>query len=274
VLDLGAGTGIWAVAAARLGAREVVAVEREALLCPVIEDLARENGVADRVRVVCGDARRVRLARVFDLVVSETVGSEAIDEGIVHLLSRARHRFLAKGGALVPDSLALWGAPAAPFEPREPSRSILSARGLAALTVHVPRQLSTHLMRPLAPARELLRVDLRRADPRQPLPLGRARFRLADGSAVGGLGLWVRMGLAPGVSLSTLDCPSWFPVFLPTEPLPAGAGRLDLELDWNPDRRRWRLEFRSDHGPACVLDHSPLFAWGALRPRPPARGSR
>ena len=49
VLDLGAGTGVWAVTAARLGARRVVAVEREAVLVPVIEALAREAGVQDKV---------------------------------------------------------------------------------------------------------------------------------------------------------------------------------------------------------------------------------
>ena len=69
VLDLGAGTGVWAVTAARLGARRVVAVEREAVLVPVIEAFAREAGVQDRVEVVRADARRVRLRREFDVVV-------------------------------------------------------------------------------------------------------------------------------------------------------------------------------------------------------------
>jgi len=271
VLDLGAGTGIWAVTAARLGAREVVAVEREALLCPVIEDLARENGVADRVRVVCGDARRVRLPRVFDVVVSETVGSEAIDEGIIEVLWRARERFLAPGGALVPEPLALWGAPAAPFEPRRPSPAILAAESVASLTVNAPRTVSPHRLLTLAPPRELLRVDLRSALPRVPLPVARTRYRLLDGRAMGGLGLWVRMGLAPGASLSTRTGTSWFPVFLPAEPLPRGPGRLDVEIDWNPARRRWRFEFQPDHGKGRVLDYTPLFAWGRLGPRAPSR---
>src|SRR5882762_10779503 len=74
VLDIGSGTGIWAVAAAMLGARKVVAVEEEPLLAGVIKDLASENGVADRVEVVQGDSRRLDLAREFDLVISETVG--------------------------------------------------------------------------------------------------------------------------------------------------------------------------------------------------------
>src|SRR5689334_7099854 len=58
VLDLGAGTGVWAVTAAKLGAARVVALERDTILAPIIEELARENGVADRVEVVTARARR------------------------------------------------------------------------------------------------------------------------------------------------------------------------------------------------------------------------
>ena len=111
VLDLGAGCGVWAVAAARLGARRVVAVEREAVLVPVIEALAREAGVADRVEVVRGDARRVRLRREFDVVVGELVGNEGFDEGLVPIFERARTRFLRPGGALVPEWVSLAAAP-------------------------------------------------------------------------------------------------------------------------------------------------------------------
>jgi type II protein arginine methyltransferase len=110
VLDLGAGTGVWAVAAARLGAGRVVAVEREAVLVPVIEALARESGVGDRVEVVRADARRVRLPRVFDVVVSEMVGNEGFEEGPA-VLERAARASCGAGGALVPEWVALAAAP-------------------------------------------------------------------------------------------------------------------------------------------------------------------
>jgi SAM-dependent methyltransferase len=94
VLDLGSGSGIWAISAARLGAR-VVALEREPLLIPLIERLARENGVGDRVRAMCGDSRRFEAGRDFDLIVSETIGYLGFDEDIVPILSDARTRLLA-----------------------------------------------------------------------------------------------------------------------------------------------------------------------------------
>ncbi len=266
VLDLGAGTGVWAVAAARLGARRVVAVEREAVLVPVIEALARESGVADRVEVVRADARRVRLPRVFDVVVSEMVGNEAFEEGLLPVLGRARTRFLSRGGALVPEWVALAAAPVRPPLALGLTPPFLPAASVAALTAHVPRNLHATELRALAPGRELLRIDLREARAGEPLPLARARFRVSDGRSVGGIAVWVVMGLAPGVRLSTRGGTHWLPTFLPVEPLPAGPGQLEVEIDWNSARRRWSCRFEGDGGARDTAAHSPLFAWGALLP--------
>ncbi len=50
--DVGAGSGILAVTAARLGAGEVVAVELDPWACAAARENAERNGVSDRVRVV------------------------------------------------------------------------------------------------------------------------------------------------------------------------------------------------------------------------------
>jgi SAM-dependent methyltransferase len=266
VLDLGSGTGVWAVAAARLGARRVVAVEREAVLVPVLEALARESGVGDRVEVLRADARRVRLPRAFDVVIAEMVGNEAFEEGLLAVLERARTCFLRRGGSLVPEWVALAAAPVEPPLPLGLSPPLLPAASVASLTAHVPRSLHPSELRALAPGRELLRVDLRTARAGEPLPLGRARFRVADGRSVGGIAVWVVMGLAPGVRLSTRGGTHWLPTLLPLDGLPAGPGRLEVEVDWNPGRRRWSCRFEGERGARHAASHSPLFAWGAVRP--------
>jgi predicted RNA methylase len=263
VIDIGAGTGIWAVAAARLGARRVVAVEREALLVPVIRRLAQENGVADRVEVVRTDARRLDLPREFDVVVSEMVGNQAFDEGIVALFARARERFLRPGGALIPERIALR---ASPVEVEALAPIGLRAASFDELAVHAPRIVDPARVRVLARSKELLRVDLRRALPGQPLPLARARFSLRDGRAVSGLSVWVDVELAPGVTLSTRAGTHWVPTLLPIEPLPRGRGILEVEVDWNPRRRRWRAHFEGPSSHSAELEYSPLFAWGSVRP--------
>jgi len=265
VLDLGAGTGVWAVTAARLGARRVVAVEREAVLVPVIEALAREAGVQDKVEVVRADARRVRLRREFDVVVGELVGNEAFEEGLVPVFERARTRFLRPGGVLLPEWVSLVAAPVvAPLRlgltpPFVPSASV------ASLTVHIPRNLHPAELRPLAPGRELFRIDLATARAGESLPTARARFRVRDGRAVGGIAVWVVLGLAPRVTLATRAGTHWLPTLLPVEPQPAGPGRLEVEIDWNAARRRWSTRFTSAGGRSHAAHYSPLFAWGSVK---------
>jgi ribosomal protein L11 methyltransferase len=56
VLDLGSGSGILAIAAARLGARQAIGIEVDEEAVPVAVRNAAINGVADRVRFVAGDA--------------------------------------------------------------------------------------------------------------------------------------------------------------------------------------------------------------------------
>jgi ribosomal protein L11 methyltransferase len=52
VLDVGAGSGILAIAAALLGAAEVVALESDALACEALDENLGRNGVDDRVHRV------------------------------------------------------------------------------------------------------------------------------------------------------------------------------------------------------------------------------
>src|SRR6202158_3507628 len=98
VLDIGSGTGVWAVAAAKLGARRVVAIEAEPLLIGLIKQIARDNGVASKVEVVQGDSRQIQLGQEFDIVISETIGHLVFDEPIVPIMIDARKRFLKPGG--------------------------------------------------------------------------------------------------------------------------------------------------------------------------------
>lgn len=56
MLDVGTGSGVLAIAGALLGARKVVAVDRDALACAAARQNAALNHVADRIQVLCSEA--------------------------------------------------------------------------------------------------------------------------------------------------------------------------------------------------------------------------
>lgn len=71
VLDLGSGSGILTIAAAKLGARRATGIEIDPDALPVAEKNAARNGVTDRVAFLLGDARALApLLGPVELVVS------------------------------------------------------------------------------------------------------------------------------------------------------------------------------------------------------------
>jgi SAM-dependent methyltransferase len=263
VLDIGAGTGLWAVTAAHLGAARVVAIERDPLLAPVITALARENGVADRVQVVTARARRADLPREFDLVVSETIGLQAFDEGIEPLMADARRRFLKPGGRLMPESLALMAAPVrAPLSPA--AEVLLRMRHWQELMANLPQTASGKVHR-LAPPAVLRSVRIgwpARAREHETS----ATWTVAHAQGMNAVALWSEMQLAPGVRLSTLVGTSWAPVLLPIGPFKARRGTLQIRIGRMGPVRTWRTTFTSRAG-VETQDASPMLAYGALRAR-------
>ena len=109
VLDVGAGTGILSVFAARAGAARVYAVERTTVAV-LANELAAANGVADIVRAIQGDVMDVELPERVDVIVSEWLGGFGIDEGMLAPVIGARDRWLKPGGVMIPDSVTAWTA--------------------------------------------------------------------------------------------------------------------------------------------------------------------
>jgi len=77
VFDVGTGSGILAIAAARLGAGRVLAVDEDLVAVAVARENVRRNGVASRVRVARGDGLR-RTASRADVIVANIVADVII----------------------------------------------------------------------------------------------------------------------------------------------------------------------------------------------------
>jgi precorrin-6B methylase 2 len=110
VLDIGTGSGVLAVAAARAGAQHVYAVEASDI-ADVAERVFALSGVQDRVTLIHGWSRQIELPEPADLLVSEVIGNEPLEEEILETTLDARHRLLVPGARLIPNALTLLARP-------------------------------------------------------------------------------------------------------------------------------------------------------------------
>jgi ribosomal protein L11 methyltransferase len=110
VADLGTGSGILAMAARRLGAGRVVAIDTDRVALSVARLNLRDNGLSGRIELVCSDAAEAADRGPFDLLLVN-IGAATIGR-----ILPALHTALAPGGRailagiLVDDEVDLLGA--------------------------------------------------------------------------------------------------------------------------------------------------------------------
>jgi hypothetical protein len=110
VVDIGTGTGILAIAAAKAGARHVYAIE-EGSIGEAARDMFAANGLADRITLISGKSTRVELPERADVLVSEILGNDIFDEQVIEVTRDARARLLKPTGRLVPARLRVFALP-------------------------------------------------------------------------------------------------------------------------------------------------------------------
>jgi type I protein arginine methyltransferase len=101
VLDLGAGTGVFSILAARAGASRVHAVEPNPAI-HLLPDLAKENGVSDRIEIHPISSFDLELGEKADVIVSDLRGSFPLSEDHTAILQDARTRLLVPNGVMIP----------------------------------------------------------------------------------------------------------------------------------------------------------------------------
>lgn len=251
VVDLGTGTGLLAVAAARAGACRVYAIESDAEVLEVARRVVVDNGVDDRVRLCHGRSTEVELPERADVVVAEIVGSFGLEEEITRYLDDARRRFLVPGGRVVPDAVRLMAAPTEQgsslgvWARQVRDRHGIDLESVDGRTRHLSSDMWADPGDLLGPAGLVLHCDLTQPPP-EPLQ-GRAVSVIGrDGSLSGWVG-WFEMSSLGRLVLSTRPpskLTSWSQVFLSVgEPIPVVAGGLaGLEVRFDAPYWTWAVE--------------------------------
>ncbi|NBV25440.1 MAG: hypothetical protein EBS05_26450, partial [Proteobacteria bacterium] len=113
VFEVGTGSGILAMLAARAGADHVYTCEREPLLVEVARENIARNGLADRITVIPKPSNEVRLGEDLptraDLFVAEIVDDGLLGEEVLAITGDVQTRLLTPEAVLLPDQIELRG---------------------------------------------------------------------------------------------------------------------------------------------------------------------
>ena len=94
VLDIGCGTGILSLFAVKAGASHVFAIDQSTIIYKAVE-IARENGVDDKITFIRGEVETVRLpVDSVDVLISEWMGYFLLFESMLDTVLYARDKWL------------------------------------------------------------------------------------------------------------------------------------------------------------------------------------
>ncbi|HYE27103.1 MAG TPA: 50S ribosomal protein L11 methyltransferase [Allosphingosinicella sp.] len=105
VLDIGSGSGLLAMMAARAGAASVASCEMNEAVADVAREIVALNGLDAAVRVIGRKSTELdpeEIGGPADLIVAEIVSNDLLGEGVLPVMEDAVRRLLKPGGAIVP----------------------------------------------------------------------------------------------------------------------------------------------------------------------------
>ncbi|MBO9711351.1 tetratricopeptide repeat protein [Sphingomonas sp.] len=206
VLDIGAGSGLLSLMAARAGAARVTACEME----PIIADMARrivaDNGYAERIEILGKPSTELEIGTDLDaradILVSEILSSDLLTEKVLDTFEDAHRRLLAPGAIVIPRAASAIGCLVASETLAEYAFvGDVSGFDLSAFTAFAPLRLPIHgtmtAWQRLSDDVALVRLDL--TAKKHDATLARLSVPVtASGRAVG-IVQWMDIDLAEGI---------------------------------------------------------------------------
>ncbi|KAG9949248.1 CoA-transferase family III, partial [Aureobasidium melanogenum] len=110
VLDVGCGTSILSMFAAKAGAKHVIGVDMSTIIDKA-KEIVEVNGLSDKITLLQGKMEEVTLPfPEVDIIISEWMGYFLLYESMLDTVLWARDRYLKKGGLIFPDKATIFVA--------------------------------------------------------------------------------------------------------------------------------------------------------------------
>lgn len=265
-LDIGAGTGVWAILAAKLGAKRVVAIEIEEALIPLIFRHAQENGVANRIEIIHGNSDYVKLRGKFDVIVSELFGQDALGEGVVKSFVSLRNRFLAPGGVLIPQKLAMVAAPVYLEKSVQtiPAELPLTCNFLKSLKLNYAQTLSLterEKIKYLAEPKMITEFDFRTIETAPSLKNISVSWQMENLSQANAIAVFNQSTFTDAIIMDSFLSQSWGATAYPFQPFAVEKGELLFNLTMDGVKSIWNVHEISSK----PQNYSPTFAPARIR---------
>jgi type I protein arginine methyltransferase len=102
VLDVGCGTGILSMFAARAGARKVIGIDCSSVAVQA-KQIVQDNGFGDVITILQGKVEELELEEKVDIIISEWMGYFLLYESMLNTVLYARDHWGAPGVRILPD---------------------------------------------------------------------------------------------------------------------------------------------------------------------------
>src|SRR5262249_45907296 len=106
VLEIGTGSGLLSMMAARLGARDVVTCEAVSLLAETAQKIVENNMYQDCIRVLSKSSFEIEIGKDLpekaDILIHEIFSSELIAEHVIPAIEDAKRRLVKPGARILP----------------------------------------------------------------------------------------------------------------------------------------------------------------------------